>query len=116
MPDVEIVAVVDTNRERADEVAASSGTRAVYDPRDLSGRGDAETIAVPTERHEAVARPFLHACIPALVEKPLTWTIAEVDALVSAAGRVGVPLAVGHTERFNLAVDAARPLLVDPRF
>ena len=30
--------------------------------------------------------------------------------------RAGVALAVGHTERFNPAVEAARPLLADPRF
>jgi len=110
------VAVADTNRARADEIAASSGTRAVYDPRDLHGKVDAVTVAVPTERHEAVARPFLDARIPALVEKPLTRTTAEADALIAAAARAGVVLAVGHTERFNPAVDAARPLLVDPRF
>ena len=36
--------------------------------------------------------------------------------MVAAAARRGAALAVGHTERFNPAVDAARPLLVDPRF
>jgi len=43
-------------------------------------------------------------------------TLAEADAMIAAAAKAGVPLAVGQTERFNPAVTAARPLLVDPRF
>ena len=54
--------------------------------------------------------------MPALVEKPLARSLAEADALIAAAASGGVTLAVGHTERFNPAVAAARPLLVDPRF
>jgi predicted dehydrogenase len=43
-------------------------------------------------------------------------TLTEADAMIDAAGRAGVALAVGHTERFNPAVDAASRFLVDPRF
>jgi predicted dehydrogenase len=43
-------------------------------------------------------------------------SLEEADALVQAATRAGVVLAVGHTERFNPAVEAARPFLGDPRF
>jgi len=115
-PDVELVAVADTNRARADEIAATYGTRAVYDARDLAGLVDAVTVAVPTEEHAVVATPFLAAGIPALVEKPLARSLAEADAMIAAAAQARVALAVGHTERFNPAVDAARPLLSDPRF
>ena len=36
--------------------------------------------------------------------------------MIAAAGARGVALAVGHTERFNPAVDAARAVLQNPRF
>jgi predicted dehydrogenase len=116
LPGVHLAAVVDTNRARADEIARSVNAPAVYDARDLTGRVDAVTIAVPTERHRDLALPFLDAGIPVLVEKPMARTLGEADELIAAAARAGVPLAVGHTERFNPAVDAARPLLTDPRF
>ncbi len=116
LPGVELVAVVDTNRARAGEIAAAHRTRALYDARELIGQVDAVTIAVPTERHQHVALPFLEARVPALVEKPLARTLGEADAMIAAAARSGVALAVGHTERFNPAVDAARGLLTDPRF
>lgn len=116
LPGVDLVSVVDVNRDRAREIAASNGTVAAYDARDLLGRVDAITVAVPTEQHAEVALPFLASGIPVLVEKPLARGVAEADALIAAAARAGVPLAVGQTERFNPAVDAARPLLTDPRF
>src|SRR5215472_9066046 len=116
LPGVELVAVVDTNRARANEVASAHGTRALYDAVDLAGRVDAVTIAVPTEQHAAMAVPFLETGVPALVEKPLARNLAEADAMIAASAKADGVLAVGHTERFNPAVDAARPLLTNPRF
>jgi predicted dehydrogenase len=113
---VELVAVVDTNRARADEVAAANLTRPLYDARELLGRVDAVTIAVPTERHRDIAMPFLTSGVPVLVEKPMARSLAEADEMVRAAGSAGSAFAVGHTERFNPAVETARPLVVDPRF
>src|SRR5207247_2358302 len=50
------------------------------------------------------------------VEKPMARTLREADAMIAAAAAARVPLAVGHTERFNPAIAAARPLLTNPRF
>lgn len=116
LPGVELVAVVDTNRARADEIAASVGTRALYDARDLPGAVDAVTVAVPTAWHLDIARPLLTAGIHVLVEKPMARSLDEADQMIAAARDGGALLGVGHTERFNPAVEAARPLLVDPRF
>jgi predicted dehydrogenase len=108
--------VVDTNRARAEEIAAAHGTRALYDARDLDGQVDAVTVAVPTEIHRDIARPFLDAGVAALVEKPMARSLDEADDMIAASAKADVTLAVGHTERFNPAVAAARPLLTDPRF
>jgi predicted dehydrogenase len=115
-PGAELVAVVDTNRARAEEIAAANRTRALFDAADLLGQVDAVTIAVPTELHRDIALPFLSAGVPVLVEKPMARSLAEADAMITAAVKAGAILAVGHTERFNPAVVAARPLLTDPRF
>jgi predicted dehydrogenase len=116
LPGVELVAVVDTNQARAEEIAAANQTRALLRPASLIGRVDAVSIAVPTEQHLAVALPFLEAGVPVLVEKPMARSLEEADAMIAAAAKSGVVLAVGQTERFNPAVEAARPLLHDPRF
>jgi predicted dehydrogenase len=116
LPGVALVAVVDRNRARAEAIASATGARALVDHRELLGQVDAVTIAVPTELHHDVARPFLAAGVPVLVEKPMARSLAEADAMIGAAETGGAILAVGQTERFNPAVAAARPLLVDPRF
>jgi len=116
MPGVQLTAVVDTNQPRARDVAAACNTDAAFDYRDVLGQVDAVTLAVPTETHCAIAVPLLQAGIPVLVEKPIARSLAEADAMISASAKADVCLAVGHTERFNPAVEAARPLLADPRF
>lgn len=113
---VTLAAVVDTNRARAEEIAAASGTRACADYREILGEVDAVTLAVPTETHAAIAVDCLARGIPVLVEKPMARSLDEADRMIEAARRAGVVLAVGHTERFNPAVEAARPLLRSPRF
>src|SRR5690242_19734030 len=81
LPGVTLVAVVDTNRPRAEEIAAASGARALVDYRELFGQVDAVTIAVPTELHAEIGGACLNAGIPALIEKPLARGLAEADAL-----------------------------------
>jgi predicted dehydrogenase len=116
LPGVELVAVVDTNRSRANEIAAASHTRPLYDSREIIGQVDAVTLAVPTETHHELALRFLESGVPVLVEKPIARSLREADEMITAADRSGVVLGVGQTERFNPAIDAARPLLADPRF
>ena len=111
-----LVGVVDAKRDRAAEIAAACGSVAVEHASDLLGQVDAVSIAVPTESHLAVALPFLERGVPVLVEKPLARDVGEADAMIAAAARAGVVLAVGHTERYNPAVAAAAPYLANPRF
>src|SRR5580765_7070499 len=116
MPGVELVAVVDTHLGRATEIASEYRTRPSMDSRELTGKVDAVTIAVPTGIHRELALPFLLAGTPVLVEKPMARSLAEADDMIAAAAKAGSVLAVGHTERFNPAVAVAREHLSDPRF
>jgi len=116
MPGVMLAGVIDSNQERAGQIAAERGTTAYADVRDVPGKIDVAVVAVPTESHAAIATTLIAAGIHTLVEKPVTQTVAEADALIAAAKAKGVVFAVGHSERFNPAVAAARPYLQDPRF
>jgi predicted dehydrogenase len=77
---------------------------------------DAVTIAVPTVAHLAVASEFLSRGVHVLVEKPMALSLAEADEMIRVAEDSGALLAVGHTERFNPAIQAALPVLQHPRF
>ncbi|MGH9346578.1 MAG: Gfo/Idh/MocA family oxidoreductase [Vicinamibacterales bacterium] len=116
MDGVELVGVADTNPQRAEEIAAKHGTRAFTGLLALMDEVDAVTIAVPTVTHLEAALPFLERRKAVLVEKPLAASVGEADRLIAAAEQRGAILAVGHTERFNPAVEAARPLIDNPRF
>ena len=116
MAGVELVGVADTNTPRAEEIAAKYDTRAFADAGELLDIVDAVSVAVPTAAHLDVAMPFLERRKAVLVEKPLAASVEDADRMVGFAERHGALLAAGHTERFNPAVEAARPLIENPRF
>ena len=116
-PGVALVAVVDRDEARATEHAKGSGAAVFADVSELSGLDlDAVCVAVPTEDHLAVASPLLARGIGVLVEKPMTRSLDEADRMIAAARDGNAMLAVGHTERFNPAVEAALPHVTAPRF
>jgi len=116
MDGVEVVGICDINRPRADEIGAKFGAPVFADSRELLGRVEAVTVAVPTVAHVHVALPFLQSGVATLIEKPIAPSLADADRLVEAAERGGAMLATGHTERFNPAVAAALPIISEPRF
>ena len=116
MDHVELVGVADTDRQRAESVAAGVGTFAHGDFRDLLGRTDAVSIVVPTPAHFAVAKVFLENQVDVLIEKPMTMVLDEADELIRIAEDGGSIIQVGHLERFNPAVVALRGVVTEPMF
>ncbi len=116
MDDVELAYVVDTDEELARKTARRLGCEAAQDHRAVLGKVDLASVATPTHSHFEVAHALLSSGIHVLVEKPLTRTIEEADALVAAAEAKGLELRVGHLERFNPALVAVRERIVAPRF
>ncbi|ANA39952.1 MULTISPECIES: Gfo/Idh/MocA family protein [Geobacter] len=116
LPDSELVAVVDTDMNRAAEVAAKVGASPCADYRELLDRVDAVSIVVPTQYHFEVARAFLDRGVHVLLEKPITTTIEEADELIRIADERKAVFQVGHLERFNPVVMALDELLTGPRF
>jgi predicted dehydrogenase len=116
LPGSELVAVVDTDGRRADEIAAKLGTKGYGDYREILGSVDAVSIVVPTRYHFAVAREFLERGVHVLLEKPITTTLDEADQLIALAREHRAVLQVGHLERFNPAVMALDGLITKPGF
>jgi predicted dehydrogenase len=104
LPNADLVAVVDASPQQAATVAADCHCRALTDYRELLGRVDAVSIAVPTTLHYQVAKDFLEHGTHVLVEKPITTTVEEAAELNRIARERGVILQVGHLERFNAAL------------
>lgn len=116
LDDVDLVGVVDVDRERARRISSEYGTEIIEDVRSVLTRVDGVVVAVPTQEHLSVAAPLLEAGVSVLVEKPMATSSTEADVLVRSAETSGAILAVGHTERHNPAVAVARELISSPRF
>lgn len=74
---------------------------------------DALIVATPTTAHVPLALAAIERGIAVLVEKPLAATVDEGMAVVVAARERGVPVQVGHVERFNPAVLELGRLIAD---
>lgn len=113
---VDLYGVADLDRDRARSAAEPHGCRAVRDFAELLPHVDLVSIAVPTEAHFEIASACLEAGVHVLVEKPMTRTLEEADALIALAAGRGATLAVGHLERFNPAFVDLSDMLDRPFF
>ena len=113
---VELVGVVDIVNSRAEEIAGLYNTIPYTDYRQILGRVEAVSLAVPTTDHARIGVDLLDHGVDVLVEKPIATAIEEGRALIDAAARNGRVLQVGHVERFNPVVTAAREAATRPQF
>jgi len=116
MDDVDLVGIVDIDRDRAQRIASQYHTRVWDSATSLMPEVDAVVVSSPTVTHVSLALPFVEAGVAVLVEKPIAESLEATDRLLSAAKARGTLVACGHTERFNPAVDAAAPFVREPRF
>jgi predicted dehydrogenase len=73
-------------------------------------------VTVPTQSHHAVAKDFLAEGKDVLLEKPMTVTLEEADALIGLSEEKGALLQIGFVERFNPAVTALGKVIEKPLF
>jgi predicted dehydrogenase len=116
LPEVELVAVVDSDPRIAGALASELGVEAAGEVAALAGRIDAASVVVPTRDHRAVAGELLDLGVHVLVEKPLAGTLDDAAALVELAAARRLILQVGHLERFNAAIMALADVLGEPMF
>lgn len=116
LENVDLVAVVDVDADRAQSLAQELGTQAYTDYRDILPQLDLVSIVVPTKDHYRIAKDCIDAGIHILIEKPITNTVADARSLVALAHERGVVLQVGHLERFNPAYAAALKHVNQPLF
>src|ERR1700678_2769700 len=117
MEGAELVGVVDSNPERAAQVAAEFKTRVIRDPYALADEKiEAVSLAVPTAEHGPMGCRLLDSGIDVLVEKPMASSVREASGLIASAERAKRILQVGNLERYNSAVVAARKIVSQPMF
>ena len=105
----EAVLVAVAGGRGAEDLARQHGVEAL-EPEALIERPDlgAVVIATPVPTHRPLAEAAARAGKHALVEKPMTKTRADADAMVAAADAAGTRLAVVSQHRFRGAPMAAK--------
>ena len=112
----ELVAVVDTQKERADKIAQQYDCGSFDDYRQIVDKVDAVTISAPTICHLDLARVFIRNDVAVMIEKPLAASAAQGKEIVDLAKERKVVVAVGHSERCNPVVQAMKRLDIEPKF
>lgn len=94
----------------AKDYALSRGVPWYADHRALLERDkpDGLIIASPNTLHLPMALDCAEAGVPALIEKPVTETVAAAQRLCATIRRTGVPMLVGHHRRHNPIIKTAR--------
>ena len=103
LPGVELLQVHDTDRARAERVAAEYGCGVAADAKEatVAPEVDAVVVATPTQTHFEYVAAALEAGKPVLSEKPLGTDVAQIDRCFARAGEQGVPLLVAFQRRFD---------------
>jgi len=114
--DVELIGVHDTDSARAQAVAEELGCRRFDGHAELAAASDAVSIAANTPAHYSLVTDCLEAGCHVFVEKPIAETSREAGELADLAASHRRQLQVGHIERFNPALIAARAHMRDVRF
>jgi len=115
-PRADLVAVADSDGERAGAVAAVHGAAGFADPREMLGLVDAVSIAVPTRAHFEVASCFLKAGVHVLLEKPIADNLGDAEQLIALAENKKLVFQIGHLPRFSGAAEFLRRRLNNPLF
>jgi len=114
LPGAVLAAVCDEQPDAAERTAKRFLAEAWYRDVDAmlaAARLDAAVVATPTAGHAAAAQACLVRGVPVLLEKPMAPSERECDGIIAAARAAGVPLMVGHIERFNPAIMELRKFL-----
>jgi predicted dehydrogenase len=112
LKDAELVGLADVNPEM-EKLANEHGARFFADYAQMLDElhPDAVSIVVPTPFHARIAADVIGRGIHCLLEKPITSTVEEADALISLAKNKKVVFTVGHIEHYNPLVVALKKML-----
>ncbi len=113
---VELVGICDIDAQKASQASKQFNTPAFLSHKELLGKVDAVSIAVPTNKHHLVAKDFMNHGVHTLIEKPITNNLTEAEELITLSKKNKIILQVGHVERFNSAFIAIEKIVKNPRF
>jgi predicted dehydrogenase len=113
---VELVGIYDLREDRRRQAAQEFSVAAFASLEEVWEAVQAVSIVIPTTNHATVARQAFESGVDVLLEKPIARTLEEADEITALAAANCRILQVGHVERFNPGVMAAKRITRGPLF
>lgn len=112
----ELVGFFDPIKENAEKVSEEFGYKAFNSVEELIDAVDVVDIVTPTLSHFDCAKAAIEKGKHIFIEKPITKTVEEAEAIIELAKNHNVKGQVGHVERFNPAFTAVKDAIQQPMF
>jgi len=112
----ELVGFFDPFTENAEKVAKEFGYKLFDSIEELIAAVEVVDIVTPTLSHFECAKMAIEKGRHIFIEKPITKTVLEAEAIKTLASQFHVQGQVGHVERFNPAFTAAKDKIETPMF
>ena len=112
----ELVGFYDQFTENAKKVSEEFGYKAFDSISELIDAVEVVDIVTPTLSHFDCAKEAISKGKHIFIEKPITNTVSEAEAIKTLASMYHVRGQVGHVERFNPAFTAVKDTINDPMF
>lgn len=113
---VKLIGFYDPFDLNANEVKKEYGLKRFKKADDLIEACDAIDIVAPTTEHFELCKKAILKSKHVFVEKPLCNTMDEAKEIVKLAKEANIKFQVGHVERFNPALLAAKEHQLNPMF
>ena len=111
-----LIGFYDPSKENSKKVSKDFGYHAFDNLEDLIKEVDVVDIVTPTLSHFDCAKKAIENGCHIFIEKPITKTVIEAEAIRTLASQKHVKGQVGHVERFNPAFTAAKDMITTPMF
>jgi len=112
----ELVGFFDPFTENAKKVAKEFGYKLFDSVEELIAAVQVVDIVTPTLSHFECAKKAIEKGRHIFIEKPITKTVLEAEAIKTLASQFHVQGQVGHVERFNPAFTAVKDKIDTPMF
>jgi predicted dehydrogenase len=112
----ELVGFFDPFTENAEKVAKEFGYKLFDSIEALIAAVEVVDIVTPTLSHFECAKMAIEKGRHIFIEKPITKTVLEAEAIKTLASQFHVKGQVGHVERFNPAFTAVKDKIENPMF
>jgi len=106
LPNTELVAIFDDNRERLYEVGRRFGVdKLYYDYEELLRKEELDAVIVTSEnaRHREMVTVATERGVHVLCEKPIATSLKDADEMIASAERAGVKLQIAFVMRYHPA-------------